>query len=217
MLSKCDAVVLRRKRFSDFEIVDPTIKEDADQIYIAGYYETAEGEKKNVKLSSTLLFKNKVGEAIPALAKDTEHGVVTLSEEEYNEEPVNLVTVNYASEVDFLQVNNISEDMYSEIAGKKYLCFKLSEKTPLGYCYRIYLPNFPFEHGVLLFPNTAVPISEDEPVEVFYNVKEDENDTQTANDFYFTLIHLADPKSIGEEELTMKTKVIRVLNIESEE
>ena len=216
MICKCDALTLRRKRFSDFELVDPQAKIDGDQIYIAGYYETSEGEKKNIKMSSSVLFHERVGNSIPALTPTTKHDAVTITDDFYDETVIKLITINYMQEVDFLQINKISPSLYTEIEGKKYLCIKQSDKTPIGYTYRIYLPNFPFDYGVLLFPYSSKDCAHNTPIEIFYNEKEDDDDTTEANDFYFTLLHIADPKSFDDEEPLLKTKIIRVLNIESE-
>lgn len=217
MLSKCDSVTIRRKKFSDFEELDPTLKNDADKIYLAGYLESADGEKVNVKFPSTIFFNNKFGDVITDLDSFQGYDGVTVQKELYQSKPINVAHIKYRSAVDFLQVNTIQNNMFSEVEGRKYLCIKFAEDMPIGSTYRIYLPNFPFEHGVLLFPTAKLSIAEDNPVEVFYNVKEDEYDTQSANDFYFTMIHLADPKTSAGDEIVLKTKVVRVLNIESDE
>lgn len=217
MLSKCDSVTLRRKKFSDFEEVDPTLKNDADKIYLAGYLESVDGERVNVKLPSTLFFKNKFGDVITDLDSFQGYDDVVVKKELYQEKLINVAHIKYNSSVDFLQVNKIQDNMFNEIEGRKYLCVKFAADMPIGSTYRIYLPNFPFERGVLLFPTAQASVAEDNPIEVFYNVQDGEFDTQNANDFYFTMIHLADPKTSSGEDIVLKTKVIRVLNIESDE
>ena len=207
MLCKCDAVTLRRKKFSDFELFNPETDE-AENFYIAGYIEGVDGEKKNVKL--------KTGDVISNLDPDKTYDSVSLINGSYQGKEVKVVTINYMEGLDFLQINTINPGMFSEVDGKEYLCIKLSPKTPLGYTFRIYLPNFPFDKGILLFPRTNYTTNSDTPIEVFYNEKEDA-ESQTENDFYFSMIHLADPKSSTSEDIVLKTKIIRVLNIESDE
>ena len=215
MICDCDSVTLRRKKFSDFEVFNP-FKEEANNFYIAGYIEMVDGEKKNVQIPSNLFIKDKTGDVILALDPDKEYDNFSVANGTYNGKEVKVVTINYLGDIDFLQLNTIDPGMFSEIDGKEYLCIKLSPKTPLGFTFRIYLPNFPFDKGIMLFPHSNYTINSDTPVEVFYNEQEGEEE-QTANDFYITLIHLADPKAVDSEEVVLKTKVIRVLNIESDE
>ena len=215
MLTKCDAVVLRRKKFSDFELIDPSLLDDTDQIYMTGYLETAEGEKKNIRLPSSLFFKDKYSSVITTLDSTQVYEDVKIKKKVYGESKINVAEIEYNVSNDFLQINHTAQNMFMDFDGKKYLCLRLSENTPIGHVHRFYFPNFPLNHGVIIFPKSEIEVSEDEPIEVFFN-EQIEGDSQEANDFYFTVIHIADPKSIGAEEVVLKTKVIGVLNIESD-
>lgn len=204
MISKCDAVTLRRKKFSDFEIANPLTKEEAEKIYLAGYMEDENGEKINVKLYSTAFINIKQGDSVGELTKNGIYNNLTILPETYDGSEVIITTVEYDPSVDFLQISKIANGMFSTINDKKYFCIKLSSDMPLGTVFRIYLPNFPLDKGVMLFPNPKTTIAKNTPVEVLYN--EQDEDVEPI-DFYITLIQTAD------EDGKPKAKVISVLNI----
>lgn len=210
MICKCDSVTLRRKKFSDFELVDPSTKEEADKIFLAGYIQDEEGEKKNVKLFASSFFNAKLGDVIPELNASDQYNNIVVFPDTYNDEPINLATLNYKWDVDFLQINKVSDDMFSIVEGREVLCLKLSPNMPLGTVFRIYIPDFPNGKGVILFPSTNLSASDDEYVEVFFDERE-EFDAKI--DLYFTLIQLADT---SKEEVVLKTKVVDVLNIKAD-
>lgn len=216
MISKCDSVVLRHKKFSDFDIFDPLLNDGNNQIYVAGYIEEADGERRNIKIPSSLFFKTaKDNGVIGTLDTAEKYEDIFYRKEEYNDQVIKVWYIKY-NIYDFLQINNINESAFSNIDGKKYLCIKLDSDVPVGFVYRFYFPNFQFDRGLLLFPTTKADVAHDTPIEVFFNKKEDDDDTRDANDFYTHLIQLGDPKIIGSEAITTRTKVIGVLNIESD-
>lgn len=210
MICKCDSVVLRKKKFSDFELADPTTKEEADKIFLAGYVVDDEGEKQNVRVLASSFINAKFGVVVPTLDDTDATKNVTVVSDTFEEKPVKVAMINYESNVEFIQINNISPEMYATIDGKEYLLIKLSSNVPLGTVFRIYLPNFPFDKGVLLFPSSDTPITDDTPVEVLYNPTVEGH---SEIDFYFGLIQLADTEK---EEMSLKSRVLSVLNIKVE-
>ena len=210
MICNCDAVTLRRKKFSDFELVDPTTKEEADKIFLAGYVVDDQGEKQNVRLFASSFFNAKFGIVIPELNSIDEYECVTVVGDTYNNKSVKVTTINYENNVEFIQINKIANNMFTTIDDKECALIKLSGNVPLGTVFRIYLPNFPFDKGILLFPSADSSITKDTPVEVLYNpVYED----LSGVDFYFSLIQLADTEK---ESLSLKTKVLDVLNVKAD-
>lgn len=210
MICKCDAVTLRRKKFSDFELVDPTTKEEADKIFLAGYVVDDEGEKENVRVLASSFINATFGVVVPTLDDTNPTTNVTVVDDTFEESPVKVAIINYKSNVEFVQINQIAPEMFATIDGKDYLLLKLSSNVPLGTVFRIYIPNFPFDKGILLFPSSDVEISKDTPVEILYNPTVEGH---SEIDFYFSLIQLADTEK---EELALKSKVLSVLNVKVE-
>lgn len=210
MICKCDSVTLRRKKFSDFELVDPTTKEEANKIFLAGYVEGDDGERKNVKLYASSFINLKLGDVVTELDDEKQYDNLSVITDTYQESDIKLVSINYQGDVDFLQISKISDNLFSTIDGKKYLCIKLSANMPLGTVFRIYIPNFPVEKGVIIFPSADLTTADDTPIEVFYRPQEEE---ATPIDLYFTLIQLADTEK---QEVSLKTKIIDVMNIKTD-
>lgn len=214
MIQKCGTTTLTKKRFSEFELVDPSTKEDAERLYLAGYMEDEEGKKRNVKMHAAAFLNIKLGDNVPEVNPGDTNNAFSVIPDVYLGHQAQILTINYQSSVDFLQINKVADSMWTTIEGRQYLCIKMSPNYPLGGVFRLYFPNFPFDRGVALFPKSNTAIGVDEPVEVFYCQKEKDQEKYTQFDFYVTLIQLADPTTSGGEEIIYKTKVISVMNIE---
>lgn len=213
-ISKCDEIVITRKRFSDFTLLDPVLDEDIKNVYLAGYSIDENGHRENVKIkAATFLNKNVVGTAIGTLDEDGADGVLIDNEQTSTGENVKTVTIE-SDTANFIQINKIDKELFTKYGdeNKKYVFFRLSDEITFGTVIRFYLPNFPRNKGVMIWPTPSLSAKKDIPVEVFFN----DVDDRLASDFYFTLIQLADPQNVNGTNIATKTKVIEVNNITQE-
>lgn len=214
MIQKCSTTTVSKKRFSEFELVNPSTASEAEGLYLAGYMEDSEGKKKNVKMHALSFLNVKMGDMVGEVHPGDSTNAYSVLTDTYNGLTAHVLCVNYQSAIDFLQVNKISDDMWTIIEGREYLCIKLSTNYPIGGVFRMYFPNFPFNKGVALFPKSSASLNEDEPVEVFYCTQDTEEESNNLFDFYVTMLQLADPTTIDSSEILQKTKIINVMNIE---
>lgn len=211
-ISRCSEIVISRKKFSDFDLIDPTTKEECENLYLAGYTEDENGHRENVKLKAISFINASLGSVIGNLDPDKPNDIISISNERVDGKVIRVANINY-SNTNFVQINKVDESLFYNFNGTEYLCIRLSANTPLGTVIKMYLPNFPQNKGVLLFPSSSLLAAEDTPKEVFYN---DEVVAQIASDYYFTLIQLADPQDVSATNIQTKTKVIEVNNITSD-
>lgn len=210
-ISRCNEIVISRKKFSDFSLYDPTDREDFENLFLAGYIEDEIGQKQNVKLKAMSFVNASLGDVIGSLDPDKPNDLITLVNHKMNGQLVRVATINY-NNTNFVQINNVNNTLFYDFNGKEYFCIRLSNNVPLGTVIRLYLPNFPKNKGVLLFPTN----DNDEYKEVFFNDDYSEV-TALQSDYYFTIIQLADPKDVAGTIVTTRAKVIEVNNITSEE
>lgn len=210
-ISRCNEIVISRKKFSDFALYDPTTREDCKNLFLAGYIEDELGQKQNVKLKAMSFINSSLGDVIGSLDPDSTNDLITIVNHKINEQLVRIATVNYDN-TNFVQINNVNDTLFYNFDGKEYFCIRLSDNIPLGTVIRFYLPNFPKNKGVILFPTS----DNKEYKEVFFNDDYSEL-TALQSDYYFTIIQLADPKDKEGTNITTRAKVIEVNNITSED
>lgn len=209
-ISRCNEIVISRKKFSDFDLYDPSTKEDCKNLFLAGYIEDELGQKQNVKLKAMSFINASLGEVIGTLDPNKPNSLVSLVKHNINGRSVRIATVNYDN-TNFVQINNIDDTLFYNFNGKDYFCIRLSDNIPLGTVIRLYLPNFSKNKGIMLFPTN----DNEEHNEVFFN--DDYGDlTDLQSDYYLTIIQLADPKDKAATVVTTRAKVIEVNNITSE-
>lgn len=209
-ISRCNEIVIARKKFSEFEYYSPMTKEDTENLYLAGYIEDELGNKQNVKLKASTFINSSLGNVIGSLNPDrpADSGeLITIVNEKVQGKTVRVTTINYDN-TNFVQINDIDDTMFSIHENKDYLFIRLSENMPLGTVIRFYLPNFKKNKGVMLLPTS----SGEEVKEIFFN-DDFGGVTQAQSDYYFTIIQLADP--VG-GKVTTRSKVIEVNNITGE-
>ena len=209
-ISRCNEIVISRKKFSEFEYYVPMTKEDTENLYLAGYIEDKLGNKQNVKLKASSFVNASLGDVIGSLDPDKPSesgGLITVVNEKVEGNTVRVATINY-NNTNFIQINDIDDTMFSVYGTKDYFFIRLSENMPLGTVMRFYLPNFKKNKGVMLLPTS----DNVELKEIFFN-DDFGGVTQAQSDYYFTIIQLADP--IG-GKITTRAKVIEVNNITGE-
>lgn len=214
MIQKCATTTLTKKRFSEFELINPSTREEAERLFLAGYMEDEDGKKRNVKMHAGAFLNIKMGDVVPEVKPGDHNNAYSVIPEVFGTTTVQLMTINFQSDIDFLQINKINDEMWSYIEGRYYLAIKLSANYPIGGVFRLYFPNFPFNRGVCLFPRSDKMIDEDEPMEVFFCLQQKQQEIPANFDFYATMLQLADPSTPEGEDIQLKTKVINVMNIE---
>lgn len=213
-ISKCDEIVLARKRFSDFTLLDPVAEEELEGIYLAGYSIDQFGYRDNVKIKASTFFnKSVIGTAIGTLTESGSDSVSVENEATRDGNKVKIINIE-SDTSNFIQINNIDSNLFSTYGedDKKYASFRLSGDITFGTVIRFYLPNFPRNRGIMLWPTPDSAAAVDKPVEVFFN----DLDDRLKSDFYFTVIQLADPENVSGSKIKTKTKVIEVNNITQE-
>lgn len=207
-ISRCQEIVISRKKFSEFDYYAPVSKEDCDNLFLAGYTEDEHGNKQNVKLRASTFINATIGETIDGLDQNTKTDLITFINDKVDNKNIRVAYVNNDN-IKFIQINNISDSLFSLIDGKEYFVIRISENMPLGTVLRFYLPNFKKGKGVMLLPTSGTS----EKSVIFYN-DVDSPISVAASDYYFTIIQLADPNVDG--GTTKRSKVIEVNNITTE-
>lgn len=208
-ISRCSEIVISRKKFSDFDLIDPVTKEDTENLFIAGYTEDATGHKENVKIKASTFINARPGAVITSIDTNTPNDLISFVYERVDGDLITISNINY-SNTNFIQINKLDNSLFSRYNGKDYFCIRLSPNTSLGSVVRMYLPNFPQDKGILLFPTSSLNAASDKPKEILFN---DGVISQKDSDYYFTLIQLADPQNVDGTGIQNKTKVIEVINI----
>lgn len=214
MISYCKSIVTTRKKFSDFEFFDAQNSDELDNVYIAGYKENEDGSRENVRIKASAVVNMQKGVVIGDLTSAVDNPAVSVVTESLNFNSVKIIVINN-TDANFIQINNIADEFYTEVDGKQYAFIRLSNNTPWGKVMKLYLPNFPINKGVMLLPTTSATIEEDEPKQIFFN-KWFNDDIQENYDYFTTLLQLADPQYVSGNVIVNKTKVVECLNITSE-
>lgn len=214
MISRCNEIVISRKKFSEFDLYDPTTQEECAGLYLAGYIEDEFGNKQNVKLKASSFINASMGATITDLNPDILSDIVSVDNEVLNSRNISVTTINY-TDTNFIQINKISDKLFSKVRDKNYFCLRLSPNIPVGTVIRLYLPNFKKDAGLMIFPYVHKLPSDDNSREVFYNNTYNEL-SQEESDYYITIIQLADPQNTSGTDIQYMSKVIEVNNITNE-